>query len=328
MAATLSIVVPCFNEASVLPLLFERIRSAAAGWDVDYELLCVDDGSSDATWRLIEQAAAADDRVRGVRLSRNFGQQAAVSAGMHHAGGQALVVIDADLQDPPEAIPDLVRSWRSGFKVVHAVRSERKDRVVKRLLASGFYKVLAWLAPFRIPRDAGEFVLLDREVVDLINAMPEQDRYLRGLRAWCGFPQAEVLYKRDARAAGQPGYTFWKSLALAIDGVVSFSTAPLRLATYLGLTSMALALAGAVAAVAIRLQAGAWRVPGLGHDAGPWTIGLVLLVLGLGGAQLACLGIVGEYLGRVATQVKGRPLWIASQTVGLPRSEPPQSARR
>ena len=315
---------PCYNEASVLPLLFERVRSAAAGWDLDYELLCVDDGSSDATWRLIDEAAAADPRVRGVRLSRNFGQQAAVSAGMHYASGQALVVIDADLQDPPEAIPDLVRSWRSGFKVVHAVRSERKDRFVKRVLASGFYTLLAWMAPFRIPRDAGEFVLLDREVVDLINAMPEQDRYLRGLRAWCGFPQAEVRYKRDARAAGQPGYTFWKSLSLAIDGVVSFSTAPLRLATHLGLASMAIASVGGLAAVVIRLQSGAWRIPGAGPDAGPWAIGLVLLVLALGGAQLTCLGIVGEYLGRVATQVKGRPLWVASQTTGLrPREGAP-----
>ena len=317
MAVTLSIVVPCHNEEKVLPLLIDRVRSAAAGWDVDYELVCVDDGSSDATWSIIEQAGAADPRVRGVCLSRNFGQQAAVSAGMHYAGGQALVVIDADLQDPPEAIPELVRSWRSGFKVVHAVRSQRKDRLMKRVLASGFYAVLASMAPFRIPRNAGEFVLLDREVVDIINAMPEQDRYLRGLRAWCGFPQAEVLYKRDARAAGRPRYTFWKSLALAIDGVISFSTAPLRLATYLGAASVALALLGAAAASAAKLQTGFWRVPGLGGDAGPAATLLVLLVLALGGAQLVCLGIIGEYLGRVSTQVRSRPLWIASKTVGL-----------
>jgi dolichol-phosphate mannosyltransferase len=238
---------------------------------------------------------------------------------MHYAEGQALVVIDADLQDPPEAIPDLMRSWRSGFKVVHAVSSERKDRFVKRLLASGFYKVLAWMAPFPIPKDAGEFVLLDRGIVDIINAMPEQDRYLRGLRAWCGFPQAEVLYKRDARAAGQPGYTFWKSLSLAMDGVVSFSTSPLRLATYLGLASVALALAGSLAAVATRVATGAWQLPGLGPNAGPVAVVLVVLVLGLGGAQLACLGIIGEYLGRVSTQVKGRPLWVARETAGLSR---------
>ena len=317
MAATLSIVVPCCNEEKVLPLLFDRVRSAAKSWDVDYEIVCVDDGSSDATWKVIERAGGADSRVRGVRLSRNFGQQAAVSAGMHYAVGEALVIIDADLQDPPEAIPDLLRSWRSGFKVVHAVRSQRKDRLVKRVLAAGFYKVLAWMAPFRIPKDAGEFVLLDREVVDIINALPEQDRYLRGLRAWCGFPQAEVLYKRDARAAGRPQYTFWKSLALAIDGVVSFSTAPLRLATYLGAASVGVALVGAAAAVIARIQSGAWRLPGLANDPGPVGVGLVLLVLGLGGAQLACLGIIGEYLGRVSTQVKGRPLWIASQTVGF-----------
>jgi dolichol-phosphate mannosyltransferase len=160
-------------------------------------------------------------------------------------------------------------------------------------------------------------VLLDRQVVDLINAMPEQQPYLRGLRAWCGFPQAEVLYARDARAAGRSQYTFWKSLTLAIDGVVAFSTAPLRLATYLGLASIAAATLGAVAAVGVRIQSGSWRVPGLG-DAGPIVIVLVLLMLGLGGAQLACLGIMGEYVGRVSTQVRGRPLWIARRTVGYP----------
>lgn len=324
MAATLSIVVPCYNEERVLPLLFDRVGAAAASLNVDYEIVCVDDGSSDSTWSLIEQASAADPRVRGVGLSRNFGQQAAISAGLHHATGQALVVMDADLQDPPETIPELVEAWRSGFKVVHAVRSQRKDPLVKRVLATGFYKVLRWMAPFRIPRDAGEFVLLDREVVDIINAIPEQHRYLRGLRAWCGFPQAEVLYNRDARAAGRPQYTFWKSLTLAIDGVVSFSTAPLRLATYLGLASIAASTLGAVAAIVLRIRSGSWRAPGLGGDTSPIVIVLVLLVLGLGGAQLACLGIIGEYVGRVSTQVKGRPLWIASRTVGLPGPTPAQ----
>jgi polyisoprenyl-phosphate glycosyltransferase len=322
MAPTLSIVVPCHNEEPVLPLLLDRVKTAALAWNMEYEVVCVDDGSSDSTWQVIERAGGADPRVRGVCLSRNFGQQAAVSAGMHYAGGQAVIVIDADLQDPPEAIPELVRSWKAGFKVVHAVRSQRKDRLLKRALASGFYRLLASVAPFRIPRDAGEFVLLDREVVDIINAMPEQDRYLRGLRAWCGFPQAEVLYKRDARAAGRPQYTFWKSLALALDGLVSFSTAPLRLATYLGAASLALALAGAAAAAVGRMRTGSWSLPGL--DGGPagTALLLVLLVLGLGGAQLACLGIAGEYLGRVANQVKGRPLWIASRTVGLSKRGP------
>jgi dolichol-phosphate mannosyltransferase len=317
MAPTLSVVVPCSNEEKALPLLFDRVRAAVASLNVDYEIVCVDDGSSDSTWSLIVQAGAMDPRVRGVGLSRNFGQQAAISAGMHYAAGQAIVVMDADLQDPPETIPELIAAWRSGFKVVHAVRSERKDRLWKRAVAASFYKLLGWMAPVRIPRDAGDFVLLDREVVDIINAMPEQHRYLRGLRAWCGFPQTEVLYKRDARAAGRPQYTFWKLLVLAIDGIVSFSTAPLRLATYVGLASIAAATLGAVAAVALRIQSGSWRVPEPGGDVGPTTIVLVLLVLGLGGAQLTCLGIVGEYLGRVSNQVKGRPLWIASRTVGL-----------
>jgi dolichol-phosphate mannosyltransferase len=317
MAPTLSLVVPCYNEETVLPLLLDRIRTAAQSWGVDYEIVCVDDGSEDTTWRIIEQTGAADPRVRGVCLSRNFGQQAAISAGMIFATGQALVVIDADLQDPPEVITELIRPWQAGFKVVHAVRSERKDRLLKRVLASGFYKVLAWIVPFKIPRDAGEFVLLDREVVNLINAMPEQDRYLRGLRAWCGFPQAEVLYRREARAAGRPQYTLWKSLSLAIDGLVSFSAAPLRLATFVGAASTTLALLGSIGAIAFRIQSGHWQVPLLGAAVGPVAVLLVLLVLGLGGVQLICLGIVGEYLGRVANQVKGRPLWIARTTSGV-----------
>ncbi len=322
MAATLSIVVPCCNEEAALPLLFRKVGDALAALNVDYEIVCVDDGSSDATWHLIEEAAAADPRVRGVSLSRNFGQQPAISAGMHYATGRAVIVMDADLQDSPDAIPALVEAWRSGFKVVHAVRSHREDRLLKRALAAGFYKLFGWITPFRIPGNAGDFALLDREVVDVIDAMPEQHRYLRGLRAWCGFPQAEVLYKRGARAAGRPTYTYRMLLTLALDGVVAFSTAPLRLATYLGLASIAAAFVAALAVIAVRVQAGTWRAAALGGDAAPVAIPLVLLFLGLGGAQLVCLGIIGEYIGRVSTQVKGRPLWIADRTVGLSRSAP------
>jgi dolichol-phosphate mannosyltransferase len=325
MAVTLSIVVPCYNEELSLPLLLDRLESAARAWHVDYEIICVDDGSSDSTWAILEKAGAADSRVRGICLSRNFGQQAAVSAGLHYSAGQAVVVMDADLQDPPEVVTDLLHSWQQGFRVVHAVRSHRKDRFLKRVLASGFYQVLAWIAPFKIPREAGEFVLLDRVVVDILNAMPEQDRYLRGLRAWCGFPQAEVLYRRDARAAGKPQYTFWKSLTLALDGLVSFSTAPLRLSTYLGVGSIFVAIVGVVAALVEKVRTGHWQVPGLGPEAGLPTLVVIFLVLVLGGAHLACLGIIGEYLGRIANQVKGRPLWIARKTIGLD-AQPPDAA--
>jgi dolichol-phosphate mannosyltransferase len=304
---TLSIVVPCHNEQSVMPLLLSRLHEAGRTWDVDYEILCVDDGSRDGTWDLLARAAAADPRVRGVRLARNFGQQAAIAAGLSFARGAAVVVIDADLQDPPEVIADLLRVWREGFQVVHAVRSERQDALVKRALASGFYRVLASLVPFTIPRDSGEFVLLDRVIVDLMNALPEQDRYLRGLRAWCGFRQAEVAYKRGPRAGGAPQYTFWKSLTLAIDGVVSFSTVPLRLATYLG-----------AAAVIAAMLALAWTAMAEGTTGTRAALPALtpMIVLLVGGAQLLCLGIIGEYLGRIAKQVKGRPLWIASETTG------------
>ena len=318
MATTLSVVVPCRNEEHALPMLFDRLRPVLVGLAVDYEVICVDDGSSDSTWRVIAQASAADQRVRGVGLSRNFGQQAAISAGMSYATGDALVVMDADLQDSPEAIPDLMAAWRSGFKVVHAVRSRRNDRLVKRVLAATFYRLLGRITPLRIPKDAGDFALLDRTVVDIINALPEQHRYLRGLRVWCGFPQTDVLYRRDARAAGRPQYNFWSLLTLAIDGVVALSTAPLRMATFLGLACLAAAALGALAATVRWIQSGVWRSPGFGPDASPSLMALVLLVLGLGGAQLACLGIIGEYVGRISNQVKGRPLWVVGRTVGLP----------
>jgi dolichol-phosphate mannosyltransferase len=306
----LSVVVPCHDEEPVLPLLFDRLRAAALGWELEYEIICVDDGSTDRTWSLIEHASAADARVRGVRLARNFGQQAAIAAGLSFATGQAVVVMDADLQDPPEVVPELVKSWRAGHQVVHAVRIARQDRLVKRVLAAGFYRTLAAVVPFSVPRDAGEFVLLDRVVVDIMNALPEHGRYLRGLRAWCGFQQSEVFYRRDARAGGRPQYTFWKSLTLALDGVVSFSTAPLQLATYVGLTSLILGM------VAVGWDVAAWT----GAVHGPVISLTAVLVLGLGGINLICMGIVGEYIGRTAQQAKGRPLWIARDTAGFSTS--------
>jgi dolichol-phosphate mannosyltransferase len=309
MSTLISIVVPCYNEEQALPLLLNRIESVAPAWQVDYEIVCVDDGSTDATWAVIEARAARTPRLRGIRLSRNFGQQVAVSAGFYFSAGSAVAVMDADLQDPPEVVVDLVNKWLEGYQVVHAVRSHRQDAFLKRVFASAFYRVLSWIAPFRIPREAGEFVLLDRVVVDILVALPEQDRYLRGLRAWCGFRQAEVTYRREARAAGRPQYTFWKSLNLALDGLVAFSTRPLRLATYAGLLSVALSLLVSGLALIRSLLASA---------PSPTTFPvIVVLVLLLGGAQLLCLGIIGEYLGRIAQQVRGRPLWITSETIGV-----------
>jgi dolichol-phosphate mannosyltransferase len=229
-----SVIVPCYNEEAVLPQLFRRLTAAAEAWGMDYEVVSVNDGSRDRTWELLKEQHARDPRWRCLSFARNFGHQTAVSAGLYHAEGDAAVVIDADLQDPPESIEKLLAKWKEGYQVVYAVRKKRQDKALKSLLAWGFYRVIAKLVPFRIPADSGDYALLDRCVVDIMNAFPERNRYLRGLRAWCGFRQIGVEFERQARAAGEPQYTFKKSLRLAMDGVFSFSTVPLRLSTYLG----------------------------------------------------------------------------------------------
>ena len=313
--AKISSVLPCFNEEAVLPILIERIQAAAPTWGADYEVICVDDGSRDHTWRLLQAQSQRDARWRGVSFARNFGHQTAVSAGLHFATGDAVVVIDADLQDPPEAVGLLLAKWRSGFEVVFATRKKRQDPFVKRVLAWGFYRLLQKMTPLPMAEDAGDFCLLDRRVVAVINALPERSRYLRGLRTWCGFRQASVEFERGERAAGVPQYTFKKSFKLAMDGLFSFSAAPLRLATYLGLWVSGFAFLGVVFTLAQKVFAHQFAKIGLAPGAGFPTI--VISVLFLGGVQLICLGILGEYIGRIYEEVKGRPLWIIRDSAGI-----------
>lgn len=198
----ISIIVPCYNEEEVLPQLFQRLGAAADTWGVDYEIICVDDGSRDRTWELLSARSEADPRWRCLSFARNFGHQMAVSAGLYHASGEAVIIIDADLQDPPEQITRLINKWREGFEVVFAVRRKRKDPFVKRMLAWGFYRLISRLSPFPIPTDAGDFCLLDRKLVDVLNSLPERNRYLRGLRSWCGFRQA---WLSSSAARARPG---------------------------------------------------------------------------------------------------------------------------
>jgi dolichol-phosphate mannosyltransferase len=312
----ISVIVPCFNEEIVLPGLFERLTAAAAGWGLDYEILCVDDGSGDCTWELLKAQNRKDPRWRCLSFARNFGHQAAVSAGLHHASGDASVIIDADLQDPPEEIGRLVARWREGFEVVVATRRKRKDPLLKRILAWGFYRVISRLAPFPMPADAGDFCLLDKKVVAVMNALPERNRYLRGLRAWCGFKQASVEFERGERAAGAPQYTFKKSFRLAMDGMFSFSTLPLRLATWLGLVVSACAFIGAVFTFCEKVFEKEFTK--IGFPPGPHGIPtLVISILFLGGVQLICLGILGEYIGRIYDEVKARPHWVIRDRAGL-----------
>ena len=319
MPQKISIIVPCFNEAAVLPMLFERLQSTAPSWGVDYEVICVDDGSSDRTWALLQEQNRRDARWRGLSFARNFGHQTAVSAGLHFATGDAVVVIDADLQDPPEAIAPLLAKWRAGFEVVYATRRQRRDPLLKRTLAWGFYRVLSRLTPLSLPADAGDFCLLDRRVVNVIKSLPERNRYLRGLRTWCGYRQTSVAFDRAERAAGRPQYTLKKSFKLAMDGLFSFSAAPLRLATYLGLWVSGFAFFGVVFTLAQKLFASQFAKIGLAPGAGFPTI--VISILFLGGVQLICLGILGEYIGRIYDEVKGRPLWVIRESAGLTAPE-------
>jgi len=304
----ISIVVPCFNEEAVLPILIERVLAAAPAWGADYEVICVDDGSQDRTWRLLRAQCERDARWRAVAFARNFGHQTAVSAGLHFATGDAVVIIDADLQDPPEAVTQLLAKWRAGFEVVFATRKKRRDPWIKRALAWGFYRLLQKMTPLPMARDAGDFCLLDKKVVAVIKALPERSRYLRGLRTSVEFDRAE-------RAAGRPQYTFRKSFKLAMDGLFSFSAAPLRLATYLGLWVSGFAFLGVVFTLAQKLFASEFAKIHLAPGAGFPTI--VISVLFLGGVQLICLGILGEYIGRIYEEVKGRPLWIIRDSAGI-----------
>ncbi|HUC83795.1 MAG TPA: glycosyltransferase family 2 protein [Candidatus Acidoferrales bacterium] len=311
----ISVIVPCFNEEAVLPELFERLGSVAATWGMDYEIVCVDDGSRDRTWELLKAQNQKDPRWRGLSFARNFGHQTAVSAGLFHAAGDVVVVIDADLEDPPAEISRLLEKWREGYDVVYAIREKRKEGALKRFCYWAFYRLMAHLVAFEIPLDSGDFCLITRRVVDTINSMPERNRFVRGLRAWSGFRQTGVPYERAARVAGASKYGLSKLLKLATDGLFSFSTVPLRLATYFGLGVSALAFLGALFTFAQKIFADQFTRIGLAPSPGFPTI--VISVLFLGGVQLICLGILGEYIGRVYEEVKGRPLWILRDTAGI-----------
>jgi dolichol-phosphate mannosyltransferase len=275
----------------------------------------VNDGSRDRTWELLQTQHAKDPQWKAICFARNFGHQTAVSAGLALATGDAVLIIDADLQDPPETMAGLIEKWREGFEVVYAVRTRRQDKPLKMFLAWGFYWLMSKLVPFPLPRDSGDYCLLDRRVVLVMNAMPERHRYLRGMRAWAGFRQIGVPFERHARAAGSPQYTFKKSLRLALDAIFSFSSIPLRMASYLGLWVSAFSFLGIVFTTVQRIfpdffdQYGLRPLPGFATT--------VILILFMGGVQLICLGIVGEYLGRIYDEVKGRPHWVVRESLGL-----------
>lgn len=310
-----SFVIPLYNEEATLLELYQRLDKLMSGLEGDSELILVDDGSRDRSLILLRQLQQKDDRIRYISLARNFGHQIALSAGLVHAQGKAVIVMDADLQDPPELVPALIERWQQGYQVVYAQRqSRRRDGWLKRLYAYLFYRVLRRLANIEIPTDTGDFCLMDRQVVQILNRMPERNRYIRGLRAWVGFRQTAVPYHRSPRFAGEVKYTFRKSLGLAINGVVSFSIVPLRLSTYLGLCSAGLALVMMLLVVYWRLFESGSRL--IGYAA------IVVAVLFLGAVQLVCIGILGEYIGRIYEEVKGRPLFTVKEVGGMSSDNP------
>ena len=273
-----------------------------------FEILFIDDGSVDRTMAEIRRACAADPRVRAISLSRNFGKEAALSAGLDHARGSAVVPLDVDLQDPPEALGEMIAKWREGFEIVYGVRSNRQsDSLPKRLTADLYYRAHNALSQDKIPEHAGDFRLLDRVVVDVIRAMPERTRFMKGLFAWAGFRQASVSYSREERTVGTTKFRYWKLWTLAIDGITSASTVPLRIWSYLGGTVALFAMAFAIFIVVRTIVSGS-EVPGYAS--------LMVAILFLGGLQLLSLGVLGEYVGRIMVETKHRPLYVIRETIG------------
>ncbi len=309
---SVGLIVPCFDEEEVLPALFESLGPVLDRLGPEARVLLVNDGSRDGTADLLDAQCARDPRYGVLHLSRNFGHQAAITAGLQHVRGDVVVLLDADLQDPPDLVPAMIATWREGYDIVYGVRQKRKEAWVLRAAYRVFYRLLKRMANVDIPLDAGDFSLMDRRVVDLLNRMPEQNRFVRGLRGWVGFRQTGLPYERAERRAGAPKYNLPRLMRLALDGLVSFSIVPLRLAVWLGLATSLFGFLYLIYAVAERLLVGT-TPPG-------WA-SLVVLILLLGGIQLVMIGIIGEYVGRIFEEVKGRPRFIVARESGWARDE-------
>jgi glycosyltransferase involved in cell wall biosynthesis len=315
----ISVVVPCGNEAEVIEETNRQLQSVLMSGDFEYEILYVDDGSSDETFKILERLHQAHPSVRVIALSRNFGHQAAITAGMENSSGNAVILIDADMQDPPEVILEMVARWQGGADVVYGQRVSREgETALKTLTAKAFYRILNVMSDINIPVDTGDFRLMDRKVVDAFLKMPERHRFVRGMVSWLGFNQAPVAYRRAPRLAGQTKYPFSKMLRFALDGMFSFSRAPLRLVNWLGFLCSFVAFLGIVVTLVVRLFTNAW-VPG-------WAA-LFIALLFLGGIQLISLGIIGEYIGRIYDEVKGRPLYVLQERLGFGEGREPEGDR-
>jgi len=315
-APELTVVIPAFNEQeSILPM-YERLVAALEPHLAGLEVLFVDDGSRDDTWQRISELAASDQRVRGISFARNFGHQAALTAGVDAASGRAVVIIDADLQDPPEVIPEMIARWREGYEVVYGQREEREgESAFKKATAAAFYRLLRRITNVEIPVDTGDFRLMGPRAVAAFRALPERNRFIRGLVSWIGFPQIAVRYRRHARQAGETKYPLRKMVRFALDGITSFSFLPLRLATWLGFAVSLLSFLYIVVVVVLKVLGINW----------PGYTSMMAAILFLGGVQLVMIGVLGEYVARIFDEVKRRPLYLVGEsTDGAVGVTPPE----
>ncbi|MEK7671251.1 MAG: glycosyltransferase family 2 protein [Bacteroidota bacterium] len=303
-----SIIIPIYNEELTLPELRSRLIEATVSLDEPFEVILIDDGSKDRSFELMRQIREEDERFKIIRLSRNFGHQIAISAGMDFAKGDAIIVMDGDLQDPPELLPQMIAKWKEGYQVVYTVKTSRKENNLKRLAFKSFYRILHALSSIQIPMDAGNFSLMDRKVVEVMKHIPERHRYISGLRAWVGFKQTGIEYDRGARFAGEPQMSTGRLFSLALDGIFSFSNIPLRVAAYVGFIAASISFAGGLFVIYEKLFT---NKAILG-----WASTIVTITF-LGGLTLMTLGVIGEYLGRIYDEVKQRPLYIISEGIGF-----------
>lgn len=303
-----TVIIPIFNEERILPELRARLVAATGRLDEPCEVILIDDGSSDGSFPLMTAMHAEDPRIKIIRLSRNFGHQIAISAGLDEARGDAVVLMDGDLQDPPELLPEMISLWKKGFHVVYTVKRSRRENPLKRLAFMSFYRILHALSTIQIPMDAGNFSLMDRRVVEVLRTMPERNRYISGLRAWAGFQQTAIYYDRDPRFAGKPQMSLGRLIQLALDGIFSFSNVPLRLAVYFGLLAAAASFAGGFYVIYAKLFT---------NQAILGWASTILSILFVGGMILVTLGVIGEYISRIYEEVKKRPLYVVRDRIGF-----------
>ena len=316
----ISVIVPIYNEEKVILALYARVKGVLAHSEPDlgHEIIFVDDGSKDGSLALLRDLSRSDASVRILSFSRNFGHQFAITAGLDRALGEAVVVIDGDLQDPPEVIPAMLEKWREGYKVVYGIRKKRKgENAVKLLTAKLFYRFIKSVSDTELPLDSGDFRLLDHTIVETLRSMREKNRYLRGLISWVGYPQYGLLYQRDIRYAGKTKFTFKKMLKFAVDGILSFSDKPLKISAYLGFIITIIAFLMGIRIIIDKIRHPQMLISG-------WS-SLILAVLFLGGLQLISLGILGLYIGRQYREVKTRPLYIVAEEIGYAKN-PERSA--